>query len=112
MTAFESTALLRVDDSAPDSAPGYSDTKACHLKRLRRVEGQVRGIARMVEQDQYCIDVLTQVSAATKALQAVALGLLDEHLSHCVGHAVATGGDEADAKLREASAAIARLVRS
>src|SRR3954451_5341254 len=81
--------------------PGYSETKQAHLKRLRRVEGQVRGIARMVEEDQYCIDVLTQVSAATKALQAVALGLLDEHLSHCVVDAVAAGGDEADAKLRE-----------
>ena len=71
--------------------PGYSETKQAHLKRLRRIEGQVRGIARMVEQDQYCIDVLTQVSAATKALQAVALGLLDEHLSHCVVDAVAAG---------------------
>ena len=94
------------------SGPGYHDTKDAHLKRLRRIEGQVRGIARMVEEDQYCIDVLTQVSAATKALQAVALGLLDEHLSHCVVDAVAAGGDERDEKLREASAAIARLVRS
>jgi len=92
--------------------PGYHDTKDAHLKRLRRIEGQVRGIARMVEEDQYCIDVLTQVSAATKALQAVALGLLDEHLSHCVVEAVAVGGEERDAKLEEASAAIARLVRS
>ncbi len=94
------------------SAPGYADTKAEQLKRLRRVEGQVRGIARMVEEDKYCIDVLTQVSAVTKALQAVALGLLDEHLGHCVVDAVAAGGDEKDAKLREASEAIARLVRS
>jgi DNA-binding FrmR family transcriptional regulator len=92
--------------------PGYTDTKDAHLKRLRRIEGQVRGIARMVEQDQYCIDVLTQVSAATKALQAVALGLLDEHLTHCVVDAVAAGGDERDARLKEASDAIARLVRS
>jgi DNA-binding FrmR family transcriptional regulator len=92
--------------------PGYSDTKDAHLKRLRRIEGQVRGISRMVEEDTYCIDVLTQVSAATKALQAVALGLLDEHLGHCVVQAVAAGGDEADAKLTEASQAIARLVRS
>jgi DNA-binding FrmR family transcriptional regulator len=92
--------------------PGYSETKQAHLKRLRRIEGQVRGIARMVEEEQYCIDVLTQVSAATKALQAVALGLLDEHLSHCVAHAVTVGGDERDLKLREASDAIARLVRS
>ena len=92
--------------------PGYTDTKDAHLKRLRRIEGQVRGIARMVEEDKYCIDVLTQVSAATKALQAVALGLLDEHMAHCVTHAIETGGEEADAKLREASEAIARLVRS
>lgn len=93
-------------------APGYTDSKDAHLKRLRRIEGQVRGLQRMVDQDQYCIDVLTQVSAVTKALQAVALGLLDEHMSHCLVHAVEQGGDEADAKLQEASAAIARLVRS
>jgi len=92
--------------------PGYSDTKDSQLKRLRRIEGQVRGIARMVEEDTYCIDVLTQVSAVTKALQAVALGLLDEHLAHCVVNAVAAGGTERDEKLQEASAAIARLVRS
>jgi DNA-binding FrmR family transcriptional regulator len=82
------------------------------LKRLRRIEGQVRGIHRMVEQDAYCIDVLTQISAATKALEAVALALLDEHLSHCVTDAIHIGGSEADEKLKEASAAIARLVRS
>ena len=97
---------------AVSSAPGYAPTKDAHLKRLRRIEGQVRGIARMVDEDQYCIDVLTQVAAATKALQAVALGLLDDHLSHCVADAVAAGGPERDAKLAEASAAIARLVRS
>ncbi len=91
---------------------GYTDEKDAYLKRLRRVEGQVRGIARMVEDDKYCIDVLTQVSAATKALEAVALGLLDEHLRHCVTEAVAEGGDVADRKVAEASAAIARLVRS
>ncbi len=92
--------------------PGYADTKDAQLKRLRRVEGQVRGIARMVEQDQYCIDVLTQVAAATKALQAVALSLLDEHIAHCVADAVTEGGPERDLKLKEASEAIARLVRS
>ncbi len=92
--------------------PGYADTRSQHLARIRRVEGQVRGIGRMVEQDVYCIDVLTQVAAATRALQAVSLKLLDEHLAHCVARAVAAGGDEADAKLAEASAAIARLVRS
>ncbi|HZG92709.1 MAG TPA: metal-sensitive transcriptional regulator [Pseudonocardia sp.] len=91
---------------------GYTADKDAYLKRLRRVEGQVRGIARMIEDDKYCIDVLTQVSAATKALEAVALGLLDEHLKHCVTEAVAEGGDVADRKVAEASAAIARLVRS
>jgi DNA-binding FrmR family transcriptional regulator len=91
---------------------GYTDDKDAILKRLRRIEGQVRGLQRMVEEDTYCIDVLTQVSAATKALQAVALELLDGHLDHCVRQAVAEGGAEADAKLAEATAAIARLVRS
>ncbi|HVE74230.1 MAG TPA: metal-sensitive transcriptional regulator [Mycobacteriales bacterium] len=91
---------------------GYADSKDAHLARLRRVEGQVRGIHRMVEQDTYCIDILTQVSAATRALQAVALGLLDEHMAHCVAQAAAAGGDEATEKIAEASAAIARLVRS
>jgi DNA-binding FrmR family transcriptional regulator len=91
---------------------GYTADKAAYQRRLRRIEGQVRGIARMVEDDEYCIDVLTQVSAATKALQAVALGLLEDHLGHCVREAVSGGGSDADAKLREASDAIARLVRS
>lgn len=91
---------------------GYVDNKDDYLKRLRRIEGQVRGLQRMVEQDTYCIDILTQVSAATKALQSVALGLLEEHMSHCVVEAAAVGGPEADRKVREASAAIARLVRS
>ena len=92
--------------------PGYADTKAAHLKRLRRIEGQVRGLQRMVEGDAYCIDVLTQVSAATKALEAVALALLEEHLAHCVTDAIHAGGASADDKIKEASAAIARLVRS
>ena len=91
---------------------GYVDDKEDILKRLRRAEGQVRGIQRMVEEDTYCIDVLTQVSAATKALETVALALLDDHLSHCVAAAAAEGGAVADEKIREASAAIARLVRS
>ncbi|MHA6624990.1 metal-sensitive transcriptional regulator [Pseudonocardia sichuanensis] len=91
---------------------GYTQDKDAYLKRLRRVEGQVRGIAKMIENDQYCIDVLTQVSAATKALEAVALGLLDEHLRHCVAQAAAEGGPVAEAKLAEASAAITRLVKS
>ncbi|MCV2488126.1 metal-sensitive transcriptional regulator [Geodermatophilus sp. YIM 151500] len=91
---------------------GYINRKDDYLKRLRRIEGQARGLQRMVEDEKYCIDILTQVSAMTKALQSVALGLLDEHLHHCVAGAAAAGGPEADAKLREASEAIARLVRS
>ncbi len=82
------------------------------LKRLRRVEGQVRGLQQMVEDGRYCIDVLTQISAATKALQSVAMGLLDDHLRHCVADAVSAGGPEADKKLTEATAAVARLIRS
>ncbi|MEO6084677.1 MAG: metal-sensitive transcriptional regulator [Umezawaea sp.] len=91
---------------------GYTDNKEAHLRRLRRIEGQVRGLQRMVENDDYCIDVLTQISAATRALQAVSLGLLDEHLKHCVAQAITEGGDAADEKIAEASSAIARLVRS
>ena len=91
---------------------GYTARKDSHLKRLRRIEGQVRGLQRMVEEDQYCIDVLTQVAAATKALQSFSLELLDEHLGHCVVEAAQRGGTEADEKVREASEAIARLVRS
>ena len=91
---------------------GYADDKDAYLKRMHRIEGQVRGIAKMIEDDKYCIDVLTQVSAATKALEAVALGLLDEHLRHCVTQAAAEGGPVADQKVAEASAAIARLVKS
>jgi len=92
--------------------PGYVANKEDLLKRLRRAEGQVRGIARMIEEDTYCTDVLTQVSAVTKALETVALSLLDDHLSHCVVEAGQQGGTIAEEKLREASAAIARLVRS
>ena len=92
--------------------PGYIDDKEALQKRLRRVEGQVRGLQRMVEEDRYCIDILEQVSAATKALQAVALELLDDHLAHCVSDAVRQGGTDATEKLTEASAAIGRLVRS
>ena len=91
---------------------GYAENKQSLLKRLRRAEGQVAGIARMVENDDYCIDILTQVSAATKALEAVALSLLGDHLSHCVAEATAQGGPVAEEKIREANAAIARLVRS
>jgi DNA-binding FrmR family transcriptional regulator len=90
---------------------GYHADKDAILKRLRRIEGQVRGITRMVDEDQYCIDVLTQVSAVNKALEAVALKLLDDHLGHCVADAISSGNN-AEAKLKEASDAIARLVRS
>jgi len=93
-------------------AHGYVDDKRALLARLRRAEGQVRGIARMVDEDTYCIDILTQVSAATKALESVALTLLEDHLEHCVAQATAEGGPVAQEKLREANAAIARLVRS
>src|SRR5690625_6443213 len=94
---------------------GYSaddELKDAYAKRLRRIEGQVRGIAKMIDDDKYCIDVLTQISAVNSAMRSVALSLLDEHLDHCVTRAVAEGGDDAHAKLAEASAAIARLVRS
>jgi CsoR family transcriptional regulator, copper-sensing transcriptional repressor len=87
-------------------------TKDDYLKRLRRIEGQVSGLQRMVEEEKYCIDILTQISAATKALQAVSLSLLDEHLSHCVVEAAKAGGPEAEVKLKEASDAIGRLVKS
>ena len=109
--------IIRLDGADPSTGPepaepGYHSNKDAHLLRLRRIEGQVRGVQRMVEEDTYCIDVLTQISAATKALEAVALGLLDEHLRHCVAHAIQAGGAPAEDKLTEASAAIARLVRS
>jgi CsoR family transcriptional regulator, copper-sensing transcriptional repressor len=95
-----------------DSQHGYISNKDAYLRRLRRIEGQARGLQKMVEDEKYCIDILTQVSAMTSALQAVALGLLDDHLSHCVREAAEAGGVDADAKIREASEAIARLVRS
>ena len=91
---------------------GYSENRASYQKRLRRIEGQVRGLQAMVDDDRYCIDILTQISAVNRALQEVALGLLDEHLGHCVRQAIESGGPDADAKVAEASAAVARLVRS
>jgi CsoR family transcriptional regulator, copper-sensing transcriptional repressor len=97
--------------SAEDPAivRGYTVDKAAYLKRLKRIEGQVRGLQRMVDEDTYCIDVLTQVSAITKALQSVAVGLLDQHVRHCVRNAV---GDEADRMVTEATIAIERLIKS
>lgn len=95
------------------SAPhGYTAEKDAYAKRLRRIEGQVRGIARMIEEDKYCIDILTQISALKSALEAVAIGLLDDHLTHCVVDAARAGDDEAAVKIKEATDAIARLVRS
>jgi DNA-binding FrmR family transcriptional regulator len=91
---------------------GYEMNKDDLLRRLRRIEGQVRGIAQMVEQDRYCIDVLTQISAANKGLQSVAVGMFDDHLRHCVADAVARGGRDADQKLTEATAAVERLLKS
>ena len=98
--------------SSGDHQHGYIHDKDGYLKRLRRIEGQARGLQRMVEEEKYCIDILTQVSAMTKALQSVALGLLDEHLKHCVVDAAKTDDAEARAKIQEASDAIARLVKS
>ncbi len=91
---------------------GYSLSKDDYLNRLRRIEGQVRGLQRMIDEDTYCIDVLTQISSVTKALQGVGIGLVDEHLRHCVKDAVTEGDESGDAKINEATAAIARLLRS
>ena len=91
---------------------GYITDKDKYLNRLKRIEGQARGIHKMIEEEKYCIDILTQVSALTSALQVVAVGLLDDHLKHCVVDAARLGGAEADEKIKEATQAIARLVRS
>jgi DNA-binding FrmR family transcriptional regulator len=114
MTTIEQAAATAGHEAhaGPDGPHGYSKDKAAHVKRLRRIEGQVRGLQRMVEEDVYCIDILTQVSASTKALQSFALQLLEEHLRHCVAHAAEEGGEEIDAKVQEATAAIARLLRT
>lgn len=105
---------MNTETSAPTTAAphGYIHRKDEYLNRLRRIEGQARGLQRMVEEEKYCIDILTQVSAMTRALQSVALGLLHEHMAHCVVDAAKAGGPEADVKLKEASDAIARLLRS
>lgn len=101
-----------MSDTHTEHHHGYLQDKAKYLARLKRIEGQARGIHRMIDEDKYCIDILTQVSALTSALENVALGLLDDHLKHCVVEAAQQGGPEAEAKLAEASAAIARLVKS
>ncbi|MES4901529.1 MULTISPECIES: metal-sensitive transcriptional regulator [unclassified Streptomyces] len=123
-TAADNTAPAEGEERSQASGPeaeaplaehtghGYAKQKDQHLKRLRRIEGQIRGLQRMVEEDVYCIDILTQVSASTKALQSFALQLLEEHLRHCVAAAAVKGGEEVDAKVAEATAAIARLLRT
>lgn len=98
--------------SGKNGAPGYAEDKDAVLRRLHRIEGQVRGIAGMVEDDRYCIEVLDQIAAVTRAIQGVALALLEDHMAHCVVHAVEAGGAEKDAKLAEAASAVARLVKS
>jgi DNA-binding FrmR family transcriptional regulator len=100
------------DKTEQNTTHGYHKQKDEHLKRLRRIEGQIRGLQRMVDEDVYCIDILTQVSASTKALQSFALQLLEEHLRHCVADAALRGGDEIDAKVDEATRAIARMLRT
>ncbi len=94
------------------ATPGYSNHRTLIQRRLRRIEGQVRGLQNMIEQDRYCIEVLDQISATTRALQSVAIELLDDHIGHCVANAISEGGDAKDDKISEATAAIARLVRS
>lgn len=110
-TAGDTCGAGHGETAAAPNGHGYIEHKDDLLKRLRRAEGQVRGVHRMVENDEYCIDILTQVSAATKALERVALALLDDHLRHCVASAASEGGVAASEKLHEASQAIARLVR-
>ncbi|MEV6069755.1 metal-sensitive transcriptional regulator [Nocardia sp. NPDC052001] len=118
VTSEQTATTESVDAPAADASHhdhgshGYITAKDDYLKRLRRIEGQARGLQRMVEEEKYCIDILTQVSAMTKALQAVAMGLLEDHISHCVVDAAVAGGPEAEAKIKEATDAIARLVRS
>lgn len=112
MTSTRERDASQAPAAGPATTHGYISDKARYLARLKRIEGQARGIHRMVDEEQYCIDILTQISALTSALQGVALGLLDEHLKHCVLDAANAGGEVADAKIKEASGAIARLVRS
>ncbi|GAB3095007.1 metal-sensitive transcriptional regulator [Isoptericola nanjingensis] len=104
---------IATDGGHPHDGPhGYASDKEAYLKRMRRIEGQVRGIARMIDEDVYCIDILTQVSAVTKALQAVSIGLVEDHLGHCVVDAARASEAEGAAKVKEAADAIGRLVRS
>ncbi|MFY9635618.1 MAG: metal-sensitive transcriptional regulator [Cellulosimicrobium cellulans] len=102
---------VRIDATEPAGGHGYSGGKEAYLRRLKRIEGQVRGIARMVDEDSYCIDILTQVAAVNKALHAVSLGLLEEHIGHCVVNAAAVSDAAGGAKVKEATEAIGRLLR-
>ena len=111
-TSHSAPTETQPDVAEEQRSHGYLSSKDDYLKRLRRIEGQVGGLSRMVADERYCIDILTQISATTRALESVALGLLDEHLRHCVVRAAREGGDEAETKLTEARDAIARLVRS
>lgn len=99
-------------EGACHTSHGYMSDKARYLARLKRIEGQVRGLHRMVDDEKYCIDILTQVAAATSALQGVAVALLEDHMRHCVAEAAQQGGAEADAKMKEATDAVVRLLRS
>ena len=113
MTATTPTSdICQTNDPSETTVHGYISDKATYRNRLRRLEGQVRGIDRMVSEDRYCIDILTQISAITNALETVAIGLLDDHLRHCVLRAAVAGGSSADQKITEATEAIARFVRS
>jgi len=114
MTTQSTTPATTQDTAAGEDHPthGYTPDKEAYLKRVRRIEGQIRGIHRMIDEDTYCIDVLTQMSAVTKALQAVGLGLLEDHMSHCVVDAARESPEAGEEKVQEASAAIARMVRS
>ncbi len=112
MTDTTETAAVEQEQAVHTGPHGYASDKEGYLKRMRRIEGQVRGIARMIDEDVYCIDILTQVSAVTKALQAVSIGLVEDHLGHCVVDAARQSETEGAAKVKEAADAIARLVRS
>lgn len=111
-TGAEPRGCCHPDSPDPSHQHGYITAKDNYLRRLRRIEGQARGLQRMVEEEKYCIDILTQVSAMTKALQSVALELLEDHMAHCVVAAAREGGQAAEDKIQEASEAIARMVRS
>lgn len=109
---IETGGVGHCDAAAGEHHHGYIQDQDAYLKRLRRIEGQARGLQRMVTEEKYCMDILVQVSAMTKALEAVALGLLEDHLNHCVVDAARKGGEEQQQKMDEAMAAIRRLVRS